>query len=133
MAKERLTVGVDICPVILGINIFVETGAIINECVFKGKIDLILLILQEKLIIGDLDSVVQELQVRLTHIFAIYFYLWNFLALEINEKIFVLKKIKFGIKMTPEVFFSTWKSNFEIVLHIRYLKLSVMRVFLTDR
>ena len=66
MAEERLTVGKDVCSLILWVDILVETRTVVHIGVLKLQLDSIALL--QKFFVENPDPMIQELKITLLNL-----------------------------------------------------------------
>ena len=106
MAEERLTMTVYVGSLILQINIFVQSCAIINKCILKFKLYLIdTFSFQQLFALIELYSMVLEHRFRLV---AIYLKFADLLPMKINKEILHLHQSECDFDVASEVWFVLW-------------------------
>lgn len=78
---------VDVCPLVFWVNVFVQASAVINECVLKVKLNLILACSFQNLIIDKSNSMIFELQISFADTLPIYLDIRDLSTLEVKEEV----------------------------------------------
>lgn len=119
MTEERFQMSVNVCAIIFGIDILVETGTVVHKSVQKVKFDRVLFIRLKKVKIEEFDTVIKELKIPFGSSLSIDEYGRYFLTLEIYEKtIRSLCKGKSNLNLASKIVGILGHDNREPIMHI---------------
>lgn len=119
MTEERFQMRINVGATIFWIDVFMETGTVVNKCVQKVKFDGVLGIRLKQVEITKLDTMIKELKISFGSCLFIDENGGYFLALEINKKILSsLCKAKSNFYMTSELVGVLGQNNSEPIMHV---------------